>query len=300
MILPDQMPDCCLNKWEIAEKRIGTGEHPAAVERASQSWPGIRFSFVTADIRRPTDWAISRDRHTLIVHLGGRMDVLETELDGHGGSSGPANPGEVWTVPAGRKYASYAKGDHIAFASLEFENNRLQGGPVLDLRSLAGLYDELTFTIVRKITRRLRDRDQLDAECLVRELCDRFASRFSKSQSVPVTRAIPDLSPEQARIVREYILDNIANKFTLANLAHLLGLTTHHLLIVFRRAFGITPAQFVNIQRVRAAQRMLLHSSNDITSIALAAGFSSHSHMTSVFTRRLGCPPSEFRRRHKW
>jgi hypothetical protein len=97
---------------------IGEGEPPIVLEEIRRKWTGLEVIFRKDDISKPTDWQILDRRHVTVVHLGGHMQRLETELDGFGGSYGPALPGEVWTVPAGRKYASHACGAAIRYAVL--------------------------------------------------------------------------------------------------------------------------------------------------------------------------------------
>jgi AraC family transcriptional regulator len=84
---------------------------------------------------------------------------------------------------------------------------------------------------------------------------------------------------------------------TLAALADLVGLSTHRLLIAFRRTFGTTPAQYVIDQRLARARWLLAHTAYDISTIAGATGFCSHSHLTTTFKRHVGVTPHVFRAR---
>ena len=109
----------------------------------------------------------------------------------------------------------------------------------------------------------------------------------------------PQLSPLQARYLRDFVFENLAEQITVDVLAKLSSMTPHQLLIAFRQSFGTTPAQYVITQRIRRAQWLLLHTSHDITKIAMDAGFASHSHLTSAFRSRVGFTPTDFRSRYK-
>ena len=94
----------------------GQGSGARVLEQKLNRWPALEVLFSRDDIRQPTEWRIKDTRHTMVVHLGGEMHALETEMDGHGGSQGPAIAGEVWSIPAGRSYASRARGTVIHYA----------------------------------------------------------------------------------------------------------------------------------------------------------------------------------------
>lgn len=55
--------------------------------------------------------------------------------------------------------------------------------------------------------------------------------------------------------------------------------------------------QFLLDKRVEQAAALLTNSSLSIAEIAYACGFSSQSHMTTVFGKRVGVPPAQYRTR---
>ena len=64
---------------------------------------------------------------------------------------------------------------------------------------------------------------------------------------------------------------------------------------VFARETGITPAQFVEGARVDAARAMLENAALALKTVAYECGFRDAHHMRSVFMRRLGVSPQQFR-----
>ena len=81
-------------------------EHAAA-------WDGVELVATHQDIEGGVEWSRDDDRHAVIIHLGGKMTELETELNGRGTSFEPATPAEIWIVPAGARYASRADGGEM-------------------------------------------------------------------------------------------------------------------------------------------------------------------------------------------
>jgi len=284
---------------------IGDGKQAIVLEEFLRQWPGLEVTFRSDDIRRPTDWRIHDRRHAIVVHLGGHMQRLETELDGFGGSCGPASPGEVWTAPAERNYSSHACGTTIHYALMFLQPDAadtLQGTKRgrRELVPLAGVRDEFLHQATRKLmaaARRTDDASEMLAESLAQSIGLYLCQTYGPEQTGPLARPQndPTLNATTARQLREFIYDRLCERISLADLSQLAGMTTHQLLIAFRKSFGCTPAQYIIQQRLRCAQRQLATTPKDITRIALESGFSSHSHLTACFQKHLGYCPSAFR-----
>jgi len=96
--------------------------------------------------------------------------------------------------------------------------------------------------------------------------------------------------------VREKVEANLDTDLSLGSLAEETGYSRAHFLRMFRAATGVTPHQYVLGLRLIRAQDCLKRRDTSIIDIALSCGFSSQSHMTSVFRQRLETTPAEFRR----
>lgn len=266
----------------------------------SRTQPGSgQIRFETTDIRATTNWAIRSSDNTIIVHLAGQMAFLETEVDGRGSSLGAAVPGEVWTVPAGVEYASQAIGDVIDFAVLTFSRMPADNGGSTHLAMRAGHADHALLRALQRLRSTMAQHDdasEIDVASMTCEIWEHINAAYTDTQAVsPVTRK---LNSTNATLVRDYVFENLARRITLDRLSSLVGQTTHQFLVSFRASFGMTPGQYIIKERLRAAKRLLLHTSWDITTIALRCGFSSHSHLTSTFAQRLSMTPSDFRQRY--
>lgn len=99
-----------------------------------------------------------------------------------------------------------------------------------------------------------------------------------------------------ARVV-DYIEDGIDQDLRLSSLAAVAGMSVYHFARRFQETVGISPYSYVLVRRIERARALLRHSDERLVDIALACGFSSQSHLTTVFRKCLGVTPGEYRRR---
>ncbi|WDU62516.1 GlxA family transcriptional regulator [Pseudomonas poae] len=96
-------------------------------------------------------------------------------------------------------------------------------------------------------------------------------------------------------LVQLYVLANLTGDLTIADLAKAANMSARNFSRVFAREARITPAEFVERARVDAARVMLESSQAPLKTVAYQCGFRDAQHMRSVFNRRLGVTPQQFR-----
>jgi AraC-like DNA-binding protein len=96
--------------------------------------------------------------------------------------------------------------------------------------------------------------------------------------------------------VKEAIAVAPSNKWNVARLAKLANLSPFHLCHVFRQMVGTSIYDYVLQERLAQALDAVLDTDDDLTTIALDAGFASHSHFTARFRTFFGCTPVALRR----
>lgn len=109
----------------------------------------------------------------------------------------------------------------------------------------------------------------------MRELLRRHATCESRSTA-------PSLARLELRRTRDYLQAHSESRITLADLAQVAGLSPYHLSRLFAEAFGLPPHKYLEGVRVRQAQGVLA-SGLPLAEVALAAGFSSQSHLNRSF-----------------
>jgi AraC-like DNA-binding protein len=106
--------------------------------------------------------------------------------------------------------------------------------------------------------------------------------------------AISPAHAELADAVRHDVAARFTEPLSLGAIARSHGVSAFHLARVFRRATGQSIHAYRVALRLRAAiERIADHE--DVSTVALAVGFSSHSHFTSAFRRAFGVTPSQLR-----
>lgn len=113
-------------------------------------------------------------------------------------------------------------------------------------------------------------------------------------------RAIPETSSSRRRQLRrvvEAISAAPEQKWSLASLAELAGVSSWHLAHIFRTELGLSVYSFVLRARLAKALPDVLETADELAVIAMNAGFASHSHFTARFHTLFGTTPLELRRR---
>lgn len=96
--------------------------------------------------------------------------------------------------------------------------------------------------------------------------------------------------------LREFVTANMAENLRIDRLAAAVSMSPDHFSRVFKATFGQSPHAYVVEQRLEVACRALrLDPERSIADIASGAGFSSQSHFTEVFRRRIGTTPARWR-----
>ena len=120
----------------------------------------------------------------------------------------------------------------------------------------------------------------------------------SESQESSYTFRPGGLARWQARRTMTYIEDNLGAKLNVGQLAGLVTLSKSHFSRSFSRAIGLPPMVYVAGRRIEQAKRLMTSTSDPLSHIALACGFSDQPHFNKLFRRRMGMSPGIWRRRY--
>jgi AraC family transcriptional regulator len=101
--------------------------------------------------------------------------------------------------------------------------------------------------------------------------------------------------PAHARLIEDYVAQNISRNITLDELATLCCCTPVQFARKFNAHYGIRPHAFVLKQKVEQACQLLRKGTLSLKEIALVSGFADQSHLNRVFRQHLNCTPAEYR-----
>jgi AraC-like DNA-binding protein len=108
----------------------------------------------------------------------------------------------------------------------------------------------------------------------------------------PVQRALGN-EKTVVRTVREYLENHFAENVSLDEITALSGLSSYHLIRVFRSETGLPPHAYLEQVRINRA-RQLLRVGASIADVAFLTGFSDQSHFTRHFKKMTGVTPGQY------
>jgi AraC-like DNA-binding protein len=125
-----------------------------------------------------------------------------------------------------------------------------------------------------------------------------FASRCIREQTNALSRTEPD-NPmfERVASVAAYINDHYAEELSLTLLSGLFHINPHYLSRIFNKVTGFSFVEYVNLVRLKEAQKLLAAGELNVTEVAECVGFESLSHFGRVFKASMGMSPKDYRKR---
>jgi len=93
-----------------------------------------------------------------------------------------------------------------------------------------------------------------------------------------------------------YVEDHLGPEIGVSDLASVMGYSPDHFAKLFKRAFGVSPYQYVLERRVERAKSLLRVHAQSLSEVALACGFATLAHLNAAFKLRVGVTPGAYRR----
>ena len=135
---------------------------------------------------------------------------------------------------------------------------------------------------------------RLFAETLVTQLHIQVLWNYSNLPR-SAARDAECLSDQRLRGVIDYLHASYGDEVSLDDLAKVAGLSPNYFLQSFRESTGQTPHRYLTAIRINKACELLQDPNRSIVDISLAVGFSSQSHLTTVFRRFKKTTPAAYR-----
>lgn len=95
----------------------------------------------------------------------------------------------------------------------------------------------------------------------------------------------------------EYIRKNICNPISMAELSEFCHCSESYISRIFKKRIGVNINVYINKVRLELAKNHLILSNESIAEVASRVGFNDPNYFSRVFTKLIGIPPTEFRRR---
>ena len=97
----------------------------------------------------------------------------------------------------------------------------------------------------------------------------------------------------------DFIKSSYTEDISVGDIAKSANISRRECFRKFSESMGITPFDYLDSVRIKAASLLLMETDKTVTEICYETGFSSGSYFSTKFKKAMGCSPSEYRRLHK-
>jgi AraC-like DNA-binding protein len=234
-------------------------------------------------------WVDSPEKQYTVT---GGLATLTQPGQTHGGVRDVLNPGR-WcmmrflVVPNSRKMPTgltAAQAAHLQKLLKEMASPVFSFSPSLE-KCIERLLDE---------HRHPSTTSEMMARSLLHELILWIARDYAASM-LNVPRRLPLYSPPiQAAVL--WLDEHVGEPVLMEHAANAAGLSESHFRRWFQKEVGFNPADYMMYRRVEIAKDKLRAGDMSVTKIAMELGFSTSAYFTSVFRKRTGLTPTQYRR----
>ena len=259
--------------------------------RGGEFYSPVRSRLHTADVllselSQPCSRQVPRHEHelayvTVVLH----GDYLE----GDGGKLEELRPFTAVFNPSGVQHATLIGPAGASFFTIELREGhvkqlgvRMPGETKFDRGAGAMLWPGLRLYSAFKA----RTAEPLVVESYILELLGAIAG-FASAETQ---------APGWLGRIKERMNEEFREGIRMRDLADEAGVHPVHLARTFRRIEGLTPGEYLQRLRVRAACHRLREMEYPLVTIAMECGFADQSHFTRVFQKFTKTTPAQFRR----
>lgn len=246
------------------------------------------------------------DVHTFYEFMVLFSNLPEFQIDGQLISCGPQtilpiNPGQRHGVLGGVPRVSYVL---ILFEKEAMDRliRQVSGNPFCS--RFPNIPQPIRSDIRLVLMRLLQEKDDLQAgrELIVSRMAEELAVlliRHYYPQISDIEPETPDmLTGEQLRFQPAIRLmhSGFSKRLTIEQMAEINQMNCFNFIRSFKRAFNISPYNYLTRLRIACARQKLLRGSQSAAEVGKSCGFQSPSRFSAVFLKETGMTPSQFRK----
>lgn len=99
------------------------------------------------------------------------------------------------------------------------------------------------------------------------------------------------------RPVIDYVERHLQGNIDMESISQMANMSYHYFSKYFKKTVGLSFVDYVNIQRIKKAERLLLTENMNVTEVAATVGITNMTHFYNLFKRYNHCSPKEYIRR---
>jgi AraC family transcriptional regulator len=289
---------------EETHGRVLRGNNRLIAHSQSIGWRSLYAAIFEEGPTRTTEPAIGHPY--LIYHLG-RPTIVARKVEGNTPERALIGPRRICTTPSGAETHTRHDGTaeilqlYLRQSIYESAVSEMHGCDVSNAMILPrfAILDPLLEQLAITITTALRDRtveDGLYVDTIAHMMAVHLARHHSTRSRVTRGPIISTISSSKLRRLIEFVEEHLDRDLSLKEMAEEVGMSPFYLPRAFKSALGKSPHQYVLQRRIERARELLRDTDLPTVDIALAAGFSSQSHLSNWFVRMVGVPPAVYRR----
>lgn len=134
---------------------------------------------------------------------------------------------------------------------------------------------------------------RLTIDAALIELAATLVKHHSTAVSARIARG--GLAPAIMRRVVDYLVANLAEPVSLAELASLAGVSAPHFCRAFAESFGVPPHHYQIALRIDKAAQLLASSDLSIADVGIAVGYDDPAYFSRIFSHQTGLSPRAWR-----
>lgn len=104
------------------------------------------------------------------------------------------------------------------------------------------------------------------------------------------------VSTDPIELVKKYIHENIEKDIHREDITSKVHLNEDYLSRIFRKKMGMTLKEYIVMEKISVARKLIKTTELPVSLIALKVGYSNYSHFSKMYKKIIGVPPTEERR----
>ena len=115
-------------------------------------------------------------------------------------------------------------------------------------------------------------------------------------QALPINDKLSSTSKlNDIQTIKAYLDNNFRDNIKMSDLTALIYKSESQTIRAFKKAYGVTPCNYMMNMRITTAQKLLADTNLSVKEIAFRVGFRDEHHFSHLFKRKTGKSPSEYR-----